>query len=366
MTAYFADLATAVRISLAYIPSVRAPGIIWDEAHIVTGPIPVTAAMRTVAVRTVSGERAAETTSSRRLPLSALELDPAAAPSFVRRAATPPRTGDWIVAVWQTDQAPAFAAATFGQMGTTTCGVTQVREFLSSTSLSRSMIGGGVFNMDRELLGVILPCDDHVAAIEPSGVDEMLKRAMTIEERVLAKFGVLFSSLTQDERRYFAEDDGLLAREVWTGTPAEMAGVRPGDLVMALNAQAVTVIDDLQPMMRSDEAFELQVRRGSRTETLRLDSRSATDASSSNATTIGLAFEPAAPTYRIESLLPGSLADRAGLKSGDRLLRINGSEPRSRAQAERTVTNAGSAPMLLEIQRDDRRIAVVIPQSTRR
>jgi hypothetical protein len=48
------------------------------------------------------------------------------------------------------------------------------------------------------------------------------------------------------------------------------------------------------------------------------------------------------------------------------VLRINGNEPRSRAQAERTIANALSGRIMLEVQRDDRRIAIVIPESAAR
>jgi hypothetical protein len=293
-TAYFAHLATDVRGSVAYIPSLATSGVIWNESHIVAGPIPIAAERRTIAVRTASGERPAEAILSRRLPLSLLNIGSGASASVPHRAATSPHTGDWIVAVWQTDETPAFAAATFSQMATTTCGVAHVRELVSSASLGPPMIGGAVFNMNRELVGMILPCGDRVALIEPSGVDEMLKRAMTVEEGVVANFGVLFSALMEDDRQYFRDADGLLAREVWNGTPAEAVGVRPGDLVTALNGQAVTTIDDLRPlMMRPEAAFELRVRRGSKTETLKWVSSAVARASGGNATTFGLVFEPA-------------------------------------------------------------------------
>ncbi len=367
MTAYFANLAAEVRPSFAYVPSIQGSGLIWDEARIVAGPIPIAPPATSVVVRTASGERHAEATVSRRLPLSVLEVSGLSSPA-PRRAATAPRTGDWIVAVWQTEQGPAFAAGNVRQLATTRCAIAEVPELVMSTPLSRSMVGGGVFNMDRELVGVILPCADRVAAIEPSSIDDMAKRTMAVEERLLTRHGTIVASLSQDEGTYFADADGLLVREVWIGTSADAAGLRPGDLIIALNGQSIASLDDLRPLAAaSGAAFELKVRRGGRTETLTLDSRAtAATPSGRPPPDPGLILEGASATFRIESLVPGSRAARAGLAPGDRVLRINGNEPRSRAQAERALAGSASVPILLEIERDNRRIAVVIPRDASR
>jgi len=42
-------------------------------------------------------------------------------------------------------------------------------------------------------------------------------------------------------------------------------------------------------------------------------------------------------------------------------VRINGSEPRTRAQVERAIASPTAAPMLLELERGARRIATVVP-----
>jgi C-terminal processing protease CtpA/Prc len=81
---------------------------------------------------------------------------------------------------------------------------------------------------------------------------------------------------------------------------------------------------------------------------------------------VGLVIESTTPTFRIESVLPDSRAERAGVKAGDILRRINHVEPRTRAQADRVVKSATSQPVLLEIERDQRRLAIVIPEGAAR
>jgi serine protease Do len=272
-----------------------------------------------------------------------------------------PASGDWVVAVWSTAEAPVFAVANYRQLESATCGMSRVKEFVATIPLSQEMIGGGFFNMDRELLGVILPCGDRVAAVEPSSVDQMLARLTTVEERVLTVYGALLGVLSQGERQYFSDADGLLVREVWVGTRAEAAGLQPGDLVVALNGSAVASVDDLQPLVASTNApFELTVRRGSATSSVELGTSAAAQTSPDEGG-LGLVIESPRPIYRVGTVRPDSRAAQAGLRPADVLRRVNHVEPRTRAQAERAIKNGASAPILLEVERDRRRVAILIP-----
>ena len=155
------------------------------------------------------------------------------------RAATVPGAGDWIVAVWRTDTAPAFAAGNFRQPTSLRCYDTPVQEMVSSLSFTRMMVGGGLFDLDGDLLAVILPCREHIAAIAVASIQSMLERADTIEQRLLGRYGLELGPLSEEERRYFKTTNGLLVREVWTGYIGDAAGFRPGDIVTGLSGQAV-------------------------------------------------------------------------------------------------------------------------------
>jgi S1-C subfamily serine protease len=368
MAGYFADLAATVRASVAYVPSAGTSGVAWDETRIVAGPIASPSYTGTIVARTGAGERRVAAITSRRLPLSILTVAPDPPKAIARRAASLPQPGEWMLAVWQTDRGPAFAAGNFRQVATTACGAAEVHEVVSTVPLSRAMVGGALFNMDRELVGIILPCSDHIAAVEASDVDELMRRAATIEELLLARYGVLFDTPSEDERRYFSDvAGGLLVREVWTGTKADAAGIRAGDLLVSLDEHEVTGADDLRALVtRSDAPFGLRLRRGSSTETVVLDGSGSPDLSSEGGTGLGLFIEPASPAFRIDRVAPESPAARAGVRPGDELLRINHVEPRTRAQVERALKRSTAGPTLLEIARGARRIAILIPEAAPR
>jgi C-terminal processing protease CtpA/Prc len=78
---------------------------------------------------------------------------------------------------------------------------------------------------------------------------------------------------------------------------------------------------------------------------------------------LGLVIASPRSQYRIAAVVPESRAARAGVKAGDVVGRINHVEPRTRAQVDGAMESAGSKPILLEIERDRRRVAIVIPET---
>jgi serine protease DegQ len=190
----------------------------------------------------------------------------------------------------------------------------------------------------------------------------MLERTLAPVERILARYGVLLDPLADDERSYFEGVVGVLVREVWIDTPADTAGLWPGDFVVGVNDQPVATIDDLQPLIAPTERpLELRVRRGARTAAFTLGATAPPAASRIPAASVGLILDSPSQPYRIDSVVSGSRAARAGIRPGDRLVRINRVEPRNRAQVDRALAVSPQAPMLLEIERDARRIAIVVP-----
>jgi S1-C subfamily serine protease len=280
-------------------------------------------------------------------------------PTVVHRATSLPQAGAWVLAVWRTSDALSFTPANFGQSSAGVCGSVSVQELHTSVPLTNAMIGAGLFNMDGDLLGLILPCGDHIAVVHTSSIEEILKRFDTLEQRLLSRYGAAFSALAEDERRYVGDANGVIVRELWTDSPADAAGLWPGDVVTAINSQPVSAIDDLRPLaVTADSAFDLRVRRGRRAVALTLESATPPVAPASDR---GVVVEASPDTFRIDAVRSDSRAARAGIRAGDRLLRINGARPRSVEQARRALSSRATAPLLLEIVRDRRRIAVVLP-----
>ncbi len=67
------------------------------------------------------------------------------------------------------------------------------------------------------------------------------------------------------------ERDGLLVREVEEDSPAAMAGIAEGDLIVAVGGTPITSADDLFDALAGDGALELTIVRGANEHTVRVE-----------------------------------------------------------------------------------------------
>jgi S1-C subfamily serine protease len=137
----------------------------------------------------------------------------------------------------------------------------------------------------------------------------------------------------------------------------------PGDIITTLNEEAVTTPDDLAVLARSsgEETLALEVRRGSTRLTITFAGDDVGPEPNTPAPPgLGVVWEPPTERYTIEGVIPGSRAAMAGIAPGDRVVRIDHAEPRSLAQVRRILADDRTLPVLLEIERADRRFAIVL------
>ena len=74
-----------------------------------------------------------------------------------------------------------------------------------------------------------------------------------------------------------------------------------------------------------------------------------------------LVWDDPARGYRLDAVRPDTPAARAGLQAGDRLLRIDGDAPATLDDVRAALAPDRAAPVLLELERESRRTAVLLP-----
>jgi membrane-associated protease RseP (regulator of RpoE activity) len=340
---YFAALAKDAASSLVTIAVTQTTGVIWDKG-------------RVLAASASQSGGPADAATAHGLPF--LMIDNPEARVSVRRAETMPKPGAWVVAVWQIGERHTFLAASFGQVASTTCAEMQVSEVVTNASFSRGAIGGGLFDLDGGLLAVLLPCEGRVAAITPVGIDAMRRVAESQTQQFFRRHGLLLAEIPAAVAAYFTDADGLVVTEIWNGSAADRAGFYAGDIVTAINGVTVVQLSQLETLPGlSNTSIETEIRRGARRVDLALSPQ--LDVADS-AVVDGIQWEPARRGFAIQSVEPGSRASRAGLQSGDRVLRIDYSAPSRVAQIERALALAHRPATLLEIERGQRRVAVFL------
>ncbi len=140
------------------------------------------------------------------------------------------------------------------------------------------------------------------------------------------------------------------------GSAAAVAGVRNGDLVVAVNGAPVQSWQDLRwrlLALSGDPAVAMVIERddGSRaSRSLALEALSGKDWESGFMSTLGLKADLGAPV--VDQVLPDKPAARAGLRAGDHILAIDGEPVRSPSDVA-AHTNAGAgATLVFRIARD--------------
>jgi membrane-associated protease RseP (regulator of RpoE activity) len=364
MTTYFAVTAGDVESSIVYLPGPGTSGVVWGDGRIVTAPL-LQQASGMVTVQSGFGQDRGEPTIwGPRVPLAAVALGDGLV--GLRAASSPtaiPEAGTWVLAVWRAGPDRGFAPGNYLQSVPTTCGERRVQEVVSSLAPTRMMVGGGLFDIDGGLLAVMLPCDDRIAAIATSSVAAMLTQADTSEQRLLARYGLVLGELSAAEVAYFELNDGVMVREVWTGYRGHEAGLLPGDIILALDGAAVTATGGLVALGEppGEQALELSVRRGTRALTIELSENDLEEVPALAATPgAGLVWDTPLEPYRIDAVLPDSRAAVAGIEPGDRLIRIDHADPRNLAQVQQVFSDTTTLPVLLDIERGERRLAILV------
>ncbi|MEO6104043.1 MAG: Do family serine endopeptidase [Pseudoxanthomonas sp.] len=262
------------------------------------------------------------------------------------------RVGDYVVAVGnpfglgQTVTSGIVSAV--GRSGLSGLGY---QNFIQTdASINPGNSGGALVNLRGELVGV------NSASYNPQGsaagniglgfaipvnlAREVMRQLMAYGEVRRGSLGVNTRDLTADMIKQFglpAGSRGALVARVYNGSPAETAGLKPGDLVTAANgqridsAEALHNLEGLLPVgqpVRIDYLRENQ--RLSATATLKALPKEV-DGTLLDPRLVGASFTDLPERYRqqglrgviISKVIPGSRAARNGLDGGDLVLGIN-------------------------------------------
>lgn len=265
------------------------------------------------------------------------------------------RVGEWVVAIGNP----------YGFESTVTVGVISAKDrsvrarnlnfdgFLQTdAAINPGNSGGPLLNLDGEVIGIntaIIPYAQGIGFAVPVNMakqvlDDLVKYG-TVKRGWL---GVYIQPLTPEFAEAYGveHEGGAVVSDVVPDSPAAGAGLRRGDVIVAVDGETIEDHTDLSFCIRShlegDKVRLTVIREGKEREvsvTLgSIPGRSQEQERSLKETEerLGLRVEPVTPELRRElgapatrgmavaEVLPGSPADRIGLKRGDIILEVNG------------------------------------------
>lgn len=215
----------------------------------------------------------------------------------------------------------------------------------TDASINPGNSGGPLLNIDGEMIGVNVAVRVGAQGI---GFAIPVDKAMEVAARLMSaeRQGGFWHGIVAAEE-YSAEGPALVAREVQAGSPAEVAGIRPGDRIVKVNELELQRALDLERAMLGMQAGQetdvllergpqpLQVRVRLAAANTRLVSRSSPDTLDLAWETLGLrlAEQPVDEVRRGPSTFKGGLrvlsvraaspAARQGVRAGDVLVGLH-------------------------------------------
>lgn len=165
------------------------------------------------------------------------------------------RVGDWVMAIGNP----------FGLGGSVSLGIVSARnrdinsgpydDFIQTdAAINKGNSGGPLFNMDGEVVGIntaiISPSGGSIGigfSIPSSSAARVVKQLREFGETRRGWLGVRIQSITKDlaESLGLENSKGALVADLTETGPAENAGMKPGDVIVEFDGQAVNKLSDL-------------------------------------------------------------------------------------------------------------------------
>lgn len=344
MSQFLAERVSAVAPQVEYRPEAGAAGVRWGGD---------------IVLSTLPGR-----------PLVALRASPAdsARPPIIVAAGDSVRR-DWVLVVGRRADGQLLSAAGLaGGRLIRRCAGRDVEEYVLGIPLHDHFAGGGLFDVSGRTLGVVVRCAGGVAAIPAREVTRLLADTGSASQRARDAYGLLLAPLDERARSYFAIDSGLLVTEIRRGGPADVAGLRAGDVVVAIDERRVVAAEDIAALDTTAApagGHRIARRRANAIATVRLAApggESSADAAAANGD-LGISFAPAALArgVPVAGIRPGSVAAAAGLRTGDRLLRVGDASVASPVAAQRLLVAPRGGPLFIVFERDSVERGVLVP-----
>lgn len=200
------------------------------------------------------------------------------------------KVGDWAIAVGNPlglDNTVTLGIISTLQRSSAQVGIPDKRlDFIQTdAAINPGNSGGPLLNSEGEVIGIntaIRPDAMGIGFAIPVNQAKLISSQLARGEKIQHPYlGIRMVTLTpqlaaennQDPNSPFMvpEVNGVLVAQVIPNTPAASAGMRRGDVVTAINGQAIMTADQLQRMVESsgvNQALQIKVRRGNQTSTL--------------------------------------------------------------------------------------------------
>ncbi|WP_213299732.1 DegQ family serine endoprotease [Paraburkholderia sacchari] len=358
-------------------------GYILTNAHVVDGANVVTVKLtdkREFKAKVVGADKQSD--------VAVLKIDAKDLPTVKIGDPRQSKVGQWVVAI----------GSPYGFDNTVTSGIISAKSrslpdenytpfIQTDVPVNPGNSGGPLFNLQGEVIGINSMIYSQTGGFQGLSFAIPINEAMKVKDELVktghvsrGRLGVAVQSMNQTLADSFSMDKprGALVSSVDANGPAAKAGLKPGDVILAVNGQAVGDSVDLPSLiagMKPGTKADIQVWRDKSTKDFTATIGTLTDSKlASNDTQqsqmqgrLGVAVRPLSPAEKDNGSIDHGLlveqasgaAENAGIQPGDVILAVNGRAVTSPDQLKQMIAQAGNSIALL-IQRDDAQIFVPV------
>jgi serine protease Do len=322
--------------------------------------------------------------------LALIKIDSDKKFDFVSFTDGKPRVGDWVMAVGNP----------FGLGGTVTTGIISASgrvigagpydDFLQiDAAINRGNSGGPAFNLEGEVVGI------NTAIFSPSGGSVGIGFAIpaSTAENVIASLketgtvtrgwlGVRIQPVTEDiaESLGLAEAKGAIVSDVTEDSPALAAGITQGDTILKVDGKEISdsrdlsrKVAELKPgqavpvtVVRDGKTMEIEVKIGTMPDEPKMASATGGGTEKDGSLSLsdfGLKVAPAqdGAGVTVTEVTPGSAAAERGLKAGDVILEVAGTEVNEPADVRSALKANTKKRVLLLVKTEDGQRFLALP-----
>ncbi len=302
---------------------------------------------------------------------------------YVTFADKAPRIGDWVMVVGNP----------FGLSETVTAGIVSAKgrnidadpydDFLQiDAPVNQGNSGGPAFNLNGEVVGVTTAIYSvsggsvGIGFAIPAETAKMVIADLKSTGRVRRGWlGAQIQQVTPSiaESLGLQKPRGALVAEVMAGSPAMRAGIRAGDVVMALNGQQVKGSADLIRKIGAvapGAKVDLRIVRNEQRRTLTVALANAPE-EEEHLSALGMSLAPASANEGssgrgvvVTEVKPNSAAAERGLQAGDVILEVGGKAVSTPAEVREDISDdraSGRSHVLIRLRSGDQKKFVALP-----
>ncbi|MDD2901136.1 MAG: DegQ family serine endoprotease [Syntrophales bacterium] len=302
------------------------------------------------------------------------------------------QVGDWVVAIGNP----------FGLNNTVTCGIVSAKgrvigagpydDFIQTdASINPGNSGGALLNMKGELVGIntaIIAQGQGIGFAIPVNTAKPLVPQLISKGAVTRGYlGVNIQSITPElaKAMNLKDSQGALVADVVAGGPADQAGIKRGDVIIAFNGKAVKDSHHLPPMVAAtpvNQQAAVTLLRNGKEQKISLKVGQLPGEKTASAQSVhpasgkwGLQLRDVTPPMAqrlhlqkeqgvvVAGIEPGSRADDAGIQRGDLILEVNRQPVSSVKDVLKNIDRSKDKDhLLLLVQRQDGKFFVPLKQ----